>query len=240
MTSCINVYISGNKEKEAPSEDDPNEMTDLYEEATMSLEDLITRYGKRLRDGATDELKEGRSANPALDFVVSKLYAKGNSVRKAAAEESKAEGVADEAPSTVKGEKTDKEAAKVPTDSDNSAATEPAMDVDKPTLPESDEGANNKTSPEANGKHQNGSNNHDSEDSNKRVVVVSSKGKGVGKGLSNNIRKTVEKTPEELERERREAERTAKRLERKESLRNKSADELYKFESFFVLLINIS
>ena len=38
----------------------------------------------------------------------------------------------------------------------------------------------------------------------------------------------VEKTPEEMELQRQEAERRTKRMERKESLRAKSADERYR------------
>lgn len=235
--SAFICLFSGNKAKEASSEDDPDEMSDLYEEATMSIEELITKYGKRIRDGAKegDEMKEGRSTNPALDFVVSKLIAK--KAKKAAAEESSASEAA-KAGAAVKEDQENKD-EKPAEDSDKPTSTDP----EKPAQPELEEIKDKQSSPpkaaspESNGKHQNGSSNHDADNSKQSapVVVVSSKGKGVGKGLSNNIRKAVEKTPEELELERREAERIAKRLERKKSLRNKSGDELYRLNLFILV-----
>lgn len=232
-------YVLGNKSKEAASEDDPDEMSDLYEEATMSIEELITRYGNRIREAASEQQK-GNSGSTHNDFV--KFCAKNRKLKKITA--------GDATPPSSGNGGTDE-----PADEEKPAVTEEVENsAQEPTVKETNEVENNhadtedkkaevkseqhEVSTESNGKIHNGSsNNHDVDHSKApcinssppAIAIVSSKGKGVGKGLSNNIRKVVEKTPEEIEREKREAERIAKRQERKESLRNKSADELYRY-----------
>ncbi|XP_057377745.1 protein phosphatase 1G-like [Daphnia carinata] len=211
--------IAGNKTKDGSSEDDPDEMSELYEEATMSIEDLITRYGKRIKENV--EGNEENSKGFSLDLI-SKAYAKGRknncgsetSVSKTEDTPAKTEDLRD---SIGENASSENEVQEKPVD-DNSevnSAVKSQKDVTDVQI-------------ETNGKIHNGSDNHDSSHLKSNEVPISIKGKGVGKGLSNSIRKTVEKTPEELEIERREAEEISKRQERKRSLRSKSADELYK------------
>lgn len=189
-------------------------MSELYEEATMSIEELITRYGKRIKDSVDGS--EGNSKGLSLDLI-SKMCAKGRKQKNKSdapvdkVEDNSAKAVEDK-PSSEKEhrEKSEDETVKI-----NSPIK---LENQVPEVQK-----------ETNGKTQNGSDNHENDHSNKtNDVPVSVKGKGVGKGLSNSIRKTVEKTPEEIEIERREAEKNTKRQERKKSLRSKSADELYK------------
>ena len=196
-------------------------MSDLYEEATMSIEELITRYGKRIRENMDEN--EGNSKALALDMI-SKVCAKGRKNKKVS------ELLVDK---TETGEPTKSEEKKesvedkpiVENESDEKSVTNNEEKIDSDVNSESQVP---ELKSESNGKIHNGSGNHESDHSKQNDAPVSVKGKGVGKGLSNSIRKVVEKTPEEIELERREAEKVAKRQERKKSLRSKSADELYK------------
>lgn len=193
-------------------------MNDLYEEATMSIEELITRYGKRIRENIEDE---GGSKASAAELV-SKLNAKVN-------QKIKDSELANDKNSDSSGNATEK----VDTDEKMEVKTESSVEpAAAATTEESSEinSVNQTSEPvnDQNGKVQNGCNNHENHVAKTNDALVSKKGKGVGKGLSNCIRKSVEKTPEELEIERREAEKMAKRQERKKSLRSKSGDELYK------------
>jgi len=190
--------IAGNKNQTEPSEDDPDEMSDLYEEATMSIEDLIMKYGKKVREN----LEAGgdvNSKNSSLEYVMSKVLSSRAKKGKKAAEEAENE---EKTSDSVEGEDSVK--------TETTAKTESSTEDKK----------------ETNGNSQNGTDNHNSKSDHE--LPTSSKGKGIGKGLSNTIRKVVEKTPEEMELQRQEAERRTKRMERKESLRAKSADERYR------------
>jgi len=187
--------IAGSKRQAEPSEEDPDEMSDLYEEATMSIEELIMKYGKKVRANMNEQ-SDGSSRNESLDYVMSKISAKAK-------------------------------AGKLTAEKDESSETSEIADSTPVEDSEKSETLSNaeNTSPESNGKATNGTDGHKSKS---QEVTKSSKGKGVGKGLSNTIRKVVEKSPEEIEFERQETERKTKRMERKESLRAKSADERYK------------
>merc|ERR1712071_159327 len=190
--------IAGNKNQTEPSEDDPDEMSDLYEEATMSIEDLIMKYGKKVREN----LEAGgdvNSKNSSSEYVMSKVLSSRAKKGKKAAEEAENE---EKTSDSVEGEDSVK--------TETTAKTESSTEDKK----------------ETNGNSQNGTDNHNSKSDHE--LPTSSKGKGIGKGLSNTIRKVVEKTPEEMELQRQEAERRTKRMERKESLRAKSADERYR------------
>lgn len=212
-------YYVGNKTKEAPSEEDPDEMSDLYEEATMSIEELITRYGKRIRENV--EESEGNSKALAMDMI-SKMCAKGRKSKKIS------EVLATDSEPTEKSEEN-KDSGEDKLVSEKESLDKPVT-VDETRTNSGVESENKvpEVKNESNGKIHNGSDNHETDHSKPNEAPVSVKGKGVGKGLSNSIRKVVEKTPEEIEMERREAEKMAKRQERKKSLRSKSADELYK------------
>lgn len=198
--------IAGSKKQKEPSEEDPDEMSDLYEEATMSIEELIIKYGKKVRANMNEQ-SDGSSKNESLEYVMSKIHSKVN-------------------PDTKSDEKetnTEKEESPKTSTTANSTSVE---DSEKPeVISETTETKKENSSPEMNGKTTNGTDSHKPKS---QEVTTSSKGKGVGKGLSNTIRKVVEKSPEEIEFEKQEAERKAKRLERKESLRAKSAEERYK------------
>ncbi len=196
-------------------------MSDLYEEATMSIEELITRYGKRIRENV--EESEGNSKALAMDMI-SKMCAKGRKSKKIS-----------EVLTTDDSEPTEKSEEKKDSGEDKLVSEKESVDksvtVDETKTNSGVESENKvpEVTSESNGKIHNGSDNHETDHSKpSNEAPVSVKGKGVGKGLSNSIRKVVEKTPEEIEMERREAEKMAKRQERKKSLRNKSADELYK------------
>lgn len=204
------IYQTGNKTKEGLSEDDPDEMSELYEEATMSIEDLISRYGKRIKDSVDGS--DGNSKGLSLDLI-SKMCAKGRKHKNRS--DATADKVEDNSAEAVE----DKLSKEKESQEDNNVKT---------NSPEKLENQVPEMQKETNGKTQNGSDNHESDHSKTNDAPVSVKGKGVGKGLSNSIRKTVEKTPEEIEIERRETEKNTKRQERKRSLRCKSADELYK------------
>jgi len=204
------TYLTGNKTKEGSSEDDPDEMSELYEEATMSIEDLITRYGKRIKDSVDGS--EGNSKGLSLDLI-SKMCAKGRKHK------NRSDATIDKVEDNHAEALEDNPSSEKESQEDNDAKTNSPVKMEN-QVPE--------VQKETNGKTQNGSDNHESDHSKTNDVPVSVKGKGVGKGLSNSIRKTVEKTPEEIEMERREAEKNTKRQERKKSLRCKSADELYK------------
>lgn len=204
-------------------------MTDLYEEATMSIEELIMRYGKRNRENSEDN--EGNSKGSSVDLI-SKLCAKGRkSKRCLESSAEKTEQNCRKAEETNDSPEVENASADVKSIPEEEIPVKPEPNNDNQSMdtsPVKTENLTPEVAKEPNGKLQNGSDNHESDHSKPNDVPVSVKGKGVGKGLSNSIRKTVEKTPEELETERREAERLAKRQERKKSLRSKSADELYK------------
>lgn len=201
-------------------------MSDLYEEATMSIEELIMRYGKRIRENSEDN--EGESKASSLDLL-SKVCAKGRKSKRCSepsAEKTEHSSVKEEGGNdcTIETDapkedelNTEKESPEKKTLATETATVAVASENQVPEI------AN-----ELNGKLHNGSDNHENDHSKSNDTPVSVKGKGVGKGLSNSIRKTVEKSLEEIEVERREAEKLAKRQERKKSLRSKSADELYK------------
>lgn len=193
-------------------------MSELYEEATMSIEDLITRYGKRIKENV--EGNEENSKGFSLDLI-SKMCAKGRKNNNGS--EMSVGKIEDIPAKAVEMDSTEGKA-----NSENKDQEEPTDDSAKSnSLVQSQKDVTG-VQIERNGKIHNGSDNHESDHVKTNEVPISIKGKGVGKGLSNSIRKTVEKTPEELDVERREAEKINKRQERKKSLRSKSADELYK------------
>lgn len=192
----------GSKKQTEPSEEDPDEMSDLYEEATMSIEDLIIKYGKKVKANMSEQ-SDGSSKSESLEYVMSKIYSKGSTGVKAAEKEESSETTLTPDSTTV----------------ENSEKPETTSKI------ESTEKIEESSLPKLNGKTTNGTDSHKPKS---LELTTSSKGKGVGKGLSNTIRKVVEKSPEEIEFEKQEAERRAKRMERKESLRAKSADERYK------------
>lgn len=219
----------GNKTKEAPSEEDPDEMDELYQEATMSIEELIMRYGKRNRESTEDN--EGNSKGSSTEFLSKVCLKARKSKRSIESSAEKTEKNYEKAEETNNSSEVDNASVddKTITEKESPVRSEPDGDKQSmETSPAKSENPTSEVAKESNGKLQNGSDNHESDHSKPNDVPVSVKGKGVGKGLSNSIRKMVEKTPEELEIERREAERLAKRQERKKSLRSKSADELYK------------
>jgi hypothetical protein len=211
--------VTGNKNKGATSDEDPDEMTDLYEEATMSIEELIARYGKQVRDGV-DEKGEGISKASALEKMMAKVCAsKGKLKCKSTSDKSKPDAKS-EPISLEEGVETkseEEEEAKPVADEDEKEKTNSTVETETEKV--SNEVSNGKSHD-----HNNGS----TENEDHVIKPIAGKGKGVGKGLSNSIRKVAQLTPEEQERERREAERIAKRMERKKSLRTKSADELYR------------
>lgn len=213
----------GNKNKGAASEeDDPDEMSELYEEATMSIEDLIARYGKQIRDGVVEK-GEGNSKASALEKVMAKVCASKGKL--------KSKNTSDTSPTDAKSEPIDSETqAEVKSEEDPKPVANEEDAVEKTTSPvktENSESAEKVPNEVSNGKSHD-QNNGSNENEDHSIKPSIGKGKGVGKGLSNSIRKAVQLTPEEQERERREAERMAKRMERKKSLRTKSADELYR------------
>ena len=69
--------ILGSKKQKEPSEEDPDEMSDLYEEATMSIEELIIKYGKKVRANMNEQ-SDGSSKNESLEYVMSKIHSKVN------------------------------------------------------------------------------------------------------------------------------------------------------------------
>lgn len=211
--------IAGNKTKDGSSEDDPDEMSELYEEATMSIEDLITRYGKRIKENG--EGNEENSKEFSLDLI-SKVCGKGKKHNNGS---ETSVGKIEDVPAKTKNVK---DSIEENASSENEVQEKPADNNVKINSAVKSQKDVTDVQIETNGKIHNGSDNHDSAHLKSNEVPISIKGKGVGKGLSNSIRKTVEKTPEELEIERREAEEISKRQERKRSLRSKSADELYK------------
>lgn len=196
-------------------------MTDLYEEATMSIEELIMRYGKHIKESSEDS--EGNSKRSSIELI-SKLCAKG---RKSKVPSAGAEKVVES--SKNDGESPTEEKENIKLNTVHVKECEPS-EKSEPTDIKTDQSENeiSKVTTESNGKCHNGSNNHENDHTKQTEIPVSVKGKGIGKGLSNSIRKVVEKTPEEIELELREAEKVAKRQERKKSLRCKTADELYK------------
>lgn len=241
--------FEGNKSKDASSEEDPEEMNELYEEATMSIEELLLRYGSIKKD--SEEEIEGRSKGSQLEHLMSKIRAKtqksksnsdGSTAQVLEPSQSDDEKPKDESdgvkcskpqPEDHSEEKSlsvsEEESKKhdcdhKSKDKENGAKPEATHD---PT--EKETNSDEKVSQDnVNGTLLNGSSDHNGSSPASTTLPVKGKGKGVGKGLSNTIRKPVEKTPEELDLERKEAEKQAKRKERKESLRKKSGDELYK------------
>ena len=252
MTYILYVYVgSSDKKEENQTDEDPDEMSNLYEEATMSIDELILRYGRAKYREAEEGIEGGGSSSKeAAERLMSKLCARANKEKQKLAkaarlnvegkEEDKQEKESEGATiKTVASDVTEADGCglskseikseseeKSSNTSESSPNTKPVEESGE--RPASEE-VKEEEKKESNGGLQNGSSHlHSQEAKVDEKVVISSKGKGVGKGLSNSIRKVVEKTPEELERERAEAERMAKRMERKESLRKKSGDELYR------------
>lgn len=195
----------------------------------MSIDELVLRYGRKMKESGEDS---GNSKKSTWSQLMSKVGSKKNRKfeevddekleceEKDQKSETEKSSPAGEQVSEVDGCLPSKLSADATETSPKQAKQENDKICDSPT---------SKSSPttESNGGLKNGSS-HLDHSPNQEKAVPSSKGKGIGKGLSNSIRKAVEKTPEELERERREAERISKRLERKQSLRSKSAEELYR------------
>lgn len=224
---------SGDKKEEETSDADADEMTHLYEEATMSIEELVLKYGhSKLKEEDKKKEESGSSqAASSLSSLVSKLYSRAKKDRtKSADKESECRVKEDsDSCSTSPKAESDDEADKGASEADGCGASKVKKEGDASDKePIADEESEEAEVKDSNGSHTNGSSDHQTGTKGEDKIVVSAKGKGVGKGLSNTIRKSVEKTQEELEREQREAARLAKRLERKQSLRNKSAEELYR------------
>ena len=206
--------------KDRISEEDPNEMSDLHEEASMSLEELLVyKYRGNVKQQITPD--DGSSKGSYLEYIMSYLKDK----EKVKGRGKKGKGKKKQINASLEEEtvEVDGIGPSKPTNSESTTVEEEKEDSSKT---ETSTPSAASLSAESNGKLQNGTSNHSSSKS--YDVPTSSKGKGIGKGLSNSIRKVVEKTPEELEFERCEAERIAKQMERKESLRTKP-HELYKY-----------
>ena len=142
----LEFFNSGNKNQTEPSEDDPDEMSDLYEEATMSIEDLIMKYGKKVREN----LEAGgdvNSKNSSLEYVMSKVLSSRAKKGKKAAEEAENE---EKTSDSVEGEDSVK--------TETTAKTESSTEDKK----------------ETNGNSQNGTDNHNSKSDHE--LPTSSKG----------------------------------------------------------------